>query len=95
MVHRRAHRSKDSRTLSHALPGIDAPPTPNYKYRFTYVELRVALGSILDRVLAGLPVLGVGSGLVALEAAGNRGRAQARGGPESGAADDARHGVCN
>ena len=59
----------------------------------TYVELRVALRSGLEGLLAGLPLVDAGS--AGVPSAGDLGRAQARGGAKGGAADDARHGGRN
>lgn len=60
----------------------------------TYVELRVALRSGLEGLLASLPLVGH-AGTAGVPSAGDLGRAQARGGAKGGAADDARHGGRN
>lgn len=62
----------------------------------TYVELRIALGSGLEGVLAGLPVVLRGDARIGgVPSAGELGGAEARGGAEGGASDNARHGGRN
>lgn len=57
----------------------------------TYVELRVALRSRLDGLLAGFPLSLTGSAGVTAESLGGL---EARGGAEGGAGDDGGHGGC-
>lgn len=59
----------------------------------TYVELRILLCSSLESLLAGLAL--VGAGAAGVPSAGDVGGAEARGGAEGGASDDARHGGRN
>lgn len=86
-----------STSFDHALQLPIQPQTSRYVAIHdlkTYVELGVALGSLLKSLFAGLPLLGAlhGSGG---PAADHGGRAKAGGGAESGATDDARHGGRN